>query len=78
MSNVEPRRRQEVDIKDLGEEHFGGWAARNPEQVPLAFDECVSNTVPLFAGGADSWDNLAKQDLQVVWGTHSQLLARMR
>ncbi|MDA3644649.1 DUF1851 domain-containing protein [Saccharopolyspora indica] len=67
-----------VDIKDLGDELFGSWAAHHPEQVPLAFDECVANTIPLFAGGEDSWENLSKQNLQVVWGTHSQILAQLR
>ncbi|RKT84460.1 hypothetical protein SAMN05421805_103391 [Saccharopolyspora antimicrobica] len=67
-----------VDIKDLGEEQFGLWTADNPGHVPLAFDECVANTIPLFAGGEDSWANLSKQNLQVVWGTHSQILAQLR
>ncbi|MEV0696474.1 hypothetical protein AB0I53_00935 [Saccharopolyspora sp. NPDC050389] len=67
-----------IDIKDLGERLLGDWAAEYPGQLPLAFDECVGNKIPLFMGGADAFENMEKQNLQVLWGTHSQILGQLR
>ncbi|MEV0082562.1 hypothetical protein [Saccharopolyspora sp. NPDC050642] len=67
-----------IDIKDLGERHFGEWAAEYPGQLPLAFDECVGNKIPIFIGGDDSFENMRKQNLQVLWGAHSQILGQLR
>lgn len=59
----------------VNHDRFKEWLASGGQSPN--YGECVSFKVPLFLGGADTFDNLTVSDLEVYWTINGQILAQI-
>ncbi len=62
----------------LASEFYAAWRESSNDRRPLRAEECVGHTVPMFRGGQDSVDNLARTDAAAYWARTVQMMDQTR
>lgn len=58
----------------VASEFYEAWREASGDERPLRAEECVAHTVPMFRGGEDSVDNLARTDASAYWARTVQMM----
>ncbi len=62
----------------LASEFYAAWREASGDERPLRSEECVGHTVPMFLGGKDIVDNLARGDAEAYWARTVQMMDQSR